>query len=278
KRVYNVGGGEKARCTGYETFDDGFRLIGGSVEDFFEPKWNCLRNFHCFWLSDSDELESRFHFRTQGCADFWKRYRKRHWIYGAGKLVPVKLLRKLTMEALLKDDNAPSYWLEHSDEARVRAFYGGRAAYETIPENWADLQLFCKSPSYEAVRSEPSYRKLDHGYDEEKEVGALTLQDLEKAAAFRGGECLSSEMPEDCLYGKVQWRCHEGHEFEASLYTILKAGHWCPQCCHTPMEWHMDHIAAHSPFHKQVWQDSHEAGECVIYKLRDGKALMEEES
>ena len=50
--VYNIGGGAGCRQTGYETFDDGFKLIGGSVKSFFEPGWNALRNFHCFWFSE----------------------------------------------------------------------------------------------------------------------------------------------------------------------------------------------------------------------------------
>jgi len=274
-RVYNIGGGEAARQTGYETFDDGFRLIGGSVRDFFEPHWNLPRNFHCFWFSDSDELEERFHFRTQGSEDFWKWYNKKHWIYCAGKILPAKLLRRLIIEPLLQDTNAPAYWLKHNDIARIQAYFGGRNMYDALPRLWEDTELFCESERYESLRSGQNHQRLDHGYDENREDCELSLPDMKKAAVFRGGACLSEEMKTGDLYGKLRWRCHEGHEFTASPYTVLKAGHWCPVCCQTPLEWNMDLVAKHSPFHAQVWKDSHSDEECFHYLLKDRKSGME---
>ena len=274
-RVYNIGGGAAARQTGYETFDDGFRLIGGSVKDFFEPHRNLPRNFHCFWFSDSDELEERFHFRTQGCEDFWKWYGKKHRIYRAGKILPAKLLRRLIIEPLQRDTNAPAYWLSHNDAARIQAYFGGRDVYDALPRRWEDMELLCESERYDSLRSGQNEERLDHGYDEDKEDRELSLQDMKAAAAFRGGECLSEGMKTGDLYGRLRWRCHEGHEFTASPYTILKAGHWCPVCCQTPLEWNMDLVAKHSPFHAQVWKDSHSDGECFRYFLKGGKPGME---
>ena len=276
KRVYNIGGGAPARQTGYETFDDGFRLIGGSAKDFFEPHWNLPRNFHCFWFSDSDELEERFHFRTLGCEDFWKWYGRRHWIYRAGGLLPAKILRKLIIDPLHQNTNAPSYWFAHNDAARIQAYFGGQDAYEALPHRWEDVDLFCESDTYDTCRNEQIHEKLDHGYDENKEDGELSLEDMKKAAAFRGGACLSTEMQTGDLYSKLRWRCHEGHEFTATPYTVLKAGHWCPVCCQTPHEWNMDLVAKYSPFHAQIWQDSHDAEECFRYFTKDGKAWMVE--
>ena len=83
--IYNIGGGAGCRQTGYETFDDGFKLIGGSVKSFFDPDWNATRNFHCFWFSDSDLLEERFHFRSQSCKDFWQWFSDAHKVYRAGR-------------------------------------------------------------------------------------------------------------------------------------------------------------------------------------------------
>lgn len=276
KRVYNIGGGEKARQTGYETFDDGFRLIGGSVKRFFEPNWNLPRNFHCFWFSDSDELEERFHFRTQGCVDFWKWYIKRHPLYRAGRIVPSGLLRKLVIEPLLKNSNAPAYWLSHKDEARIQAYFGGWDRYHQLPVRWEDTDLLCESPFYEGKKQYGPILALDHGYDESKADDALELTDMQAAAAFRGGKCLSESMEPCDLYQKLRWRCHDGHEFEATPYTVLKAGHWCPRCCQREHEWRMDIVAKHSPFHAQVWQDSHAPEESFVYSLRDGAAQMEE--
>lgn len=275
KRVYNIGGGALCRQTGYETFDDGFRLIGGSVRDFFEPGWNLTRNFHCFWFADSDELENRFHFRTQNCREFWDWYTGRHRIYRAGRIVPARLLRKLAIERLLQNDNAPAYWAAHGDEARIQAFYGGRKAYEALPKRWEDVHLLCESADYDRLRGEEGRELLSHGYDETKKGSELSISDMKEAAVFRGGECLSEDMEPGDLYRPLHWRCHEGHGFDAAPYTILKAGHWCPECCQTPLVWRMDRIAAHSPFHAQVWMDSHEKDECFIYSMKDGVAHME---
>ena len=71
-RVYNIGGGISCRQSGFDTYNDGFKLIGGSAKKIFEPKWHTQRNFHCFWFSDSDILEDYFHFRRQSCEDFWR--------------------------------------------------------------------------------------------------------------------------------------------------------------------------------------------------------------
>jgi hypothetical protein len=37
----------------------------------------------------------------------------------------------------------------------------------------------------------------------------------------------------------------------------------------------MDRVAKHSPFHAQVWSDSHSPDESFLYRLRGGKAEME---
>lgn len=50
KRCFNIGGGARNRVTGYDTFNEGFEIIGGSTEKFMKPGWNSIRNFHglCF--------------------------------------------------------------------------------------------------------------------------------------------------------------------------------------------------------------------------------------
>ncbi|MBR6312038.1 MAG: ABC transporter permease, partial [Oscillospiraceae bacterium] len=97
------------------------------------------------------------------------------------------------------------------------------------------------------------------------------------SSVLRGGECLSDETAPGGLHAPLRWRCGEGHEFTASPYTVLKAGHWCPTCCLTPYTWRMDLVAAKSPFHAQVWGDSHARSERFVYSLRDGRAFMEAE-
>ena len=274
QRIYNIGGGAATRETGYETFDQGFGIIGSSVKTFFEPYWNPTRNFHCIWFSDSDVLEERFHFRRESCEAFWQRYGKKHAIYKGGRLLPPKLLRKMTMEPLLKHPQAPAYWLAQGDEARIQAFYGGREAYEALPKTWDKTELFCHSKAYRQIKETEAPPRLDHGYDESKPEAGLDIADVRQAAAFRGGECLSESMSPGDLYGKLLWRCHAGHSFEARPFTILKGGHWCPVCCQSEKEWHWNRLARRSPFHAQVWWDHRGQEEDLVFTLQQGKASM----
>ena len=108
---------------------------------------------------------------------------------------------------------------------------------------------------------------LSHGYDESKPLSDWTAEDCKAAAAFRGGECLADKI--DGPYSPVRWKCHDGHEFSLSPYTVLKGGHWCPKCgC--PAPWDFDRQSKFSPYLAQVWYDSHAKNENICYDL-DGK-------
>jgi hypothetical protein len=107
---------------------------------------------------------------------------------------------------------------------------------------------------------EPAWHRLDHGYDESKTQ--LDLADLQGAAKFRGGACLSSEWDGD-LYATLSWRCAFGHEFTGKLHTILKGGHWCPVCVAPP--WNFDEQARRNPFFAQVWYPNHDPDENNFY-------------
>ena len=72
------------------------------------------------------------------------------------------------------------------------------------------------------------------------------------------------------LYTPITWECHDGHRFHASPYTVLKAGHWCPECC-MPEPWQFDITAKYIPFFAQVWYDTHAKGENAIYFYENGK-------
>ena len=87
---------------------------------------------------------------------------------------------------------------------------------------------------------------------------------MKQAAEFRGGKVLSESMEKGELYKKIKWQCHNGHEFESSPFTIIKAGHWCPVCC-TPAPWNFDELSRHIPFFAQVWYDSHDKEELNFY-------------
>ena len=55
----------------------------------------------------------------------------------------------------------------------------------------------------------------------------LTIEEMQRIAAERGGKCLSSKYINSNT--KLQWQCKEGHEWEA-IPASVKRGHWCPFC------------------------------------------------
>lgn len=125
------------------------------------------------------------------------------------------------------------------------AFYGSaekRAAIGT----WDDVELFHASEENETY--------LNHGYDESKGLENLTLEDLQKAAAYRGGKCLAEAVPAD-IYTPITWECADGHVFKLSVNAVLQGGHWCPECYEST--WHYADIAKKNPFYAQVWTPLH---------------------
>ena len=275
-KIYNVGGGEQSRQTGYEAFNDGFKIIGSDIETFFEPNWTLPeRNFHCFWFSDSDRLNEILHFRKQSSSDFWEFYKNKHKLYSLGKIINPEIIKTFVLEPLLNSSTAPMCWINNNDLPRLQAYYGGREKASQIETNWQNVDLICKKDGYNKTKHTKNATFLSHGYNENKKDEDIDIQDLKDAAKFRGGECLAKTMEKGDLYSKVKWRCHDGHEFFASPYTILKAGHWCDKCALPLDEWNLDKLAKHSPFHAQVWYDFHEKDENFIYKLKNGVASME---
>jgi nucleoside-diphosphate-sugar epimerase len=263
-RIYNIGGGEDCRVTGFESLDDGFKLMGKGVKKFFKPNWNSARNFHGGWFYDSDELENYLNFRTETNDAFWKRMGKQNKYIKLGAIVPSSVISKLAIKRLFKNSNSPAYWLKHGKEGRIRAFFGGREKYESIPSKWEDYPLLCEGKledgseiDYKALKKKENAKLLDHGYDDKKPVSKWTLEDLQAAAAFRGGKCLSTEYDGN-PYDKVLWECRDGHKFAMNPYTVLKGGYWC-HCCE-PKPWRYGAIAD-IPFYGQVYFDSHEESE-----------------
>ncbi len=281
RKVYNIGNGKEARVTGYETIDRGFKLMGRSAEDLFQPEWNSVRNFHCMWFADSYILNDYLDFWYDGFEAFFLRLEKKLWYFKLGKPFP-RLIKRFALMPLLRTDNAPLYWLKQGNKKRITAFFGSPEAHARIPRRWKDFFLLCKNKNpetgaffdYEALKDEGSVKEknllLDHGYDETKPDTQLALADMQQAAAFRGGTCLSTEMTQGDLYTPLQWQCHNGHSFGASPYLVLKTGHWCPECCMTP-PWNFDELSKHIPFYAQVWYDDHlpdESNPCTAEESR----------
>ena len=267
-KVYNIGAGKRGRCTGYDTFNDGFAMIGGSTEKFFKPHWFAARNFHGLWFSDADELEEMFGYQRDGEKEFWEEVAKKHKIFALAKIVPRKLIHLFLFKRLLNHPNSPRRWVKNKDEQRVTAAYGSLAAANSASTDWKDYKLMSKGDfgDYDKMRDIQNAKLLDHGYDESKPQEEWGIDDVRAAAKFRGGEVLSEEF--NGAYSKIKWRCHDGHEFSASPYTVLRGGHWCPECCRLSV-WDFDRLSKHNPFFAQVWYDSHEKEENLHYEFDD---------
>ena len=96
---------------------------------------------------------------------------------------------------------------------------------------------------------------------------------MKKAAAFRGGECLSTEMTKGDLFTPLKWKCAHGHEFEMTPNLVLKGGHWCPKELPSDSEgkkfhWAHDAEAKVNPFFAQVWYPLHDKDENNEYDER----------
>jgi len=55
-----------------------------------------------------------------------------------------------------------------------------------------------------------------------------TIEDCQKLAESRGGECLSKTYWNSS--SKLNWRCREGHEFQATRNQVQNVNNWCPIC------------------------------------------------
>ena len=104
-----------------------------------------------------------------------------------------------------------------------------------------------------------SAERLSHGYDENKPLAELDIEDMREAAAFRGGKCLSESMVKGDLATKLEWECAFGHRFSASPALVLLGGHWCDECM--PAPWRFDEKAKLNPFLAQVWNKMRPEGD-----------------
>jgi len=275
KRYYNIGSGEQYRLSNYE-FEC---LLLGAIgcpkpEMIFDSKWFTTRNFHGMWYLDGDVLENYLHFRANiPVKEYFKQMAKSDtlplglkWairtklVYGAW-LVP-HIVKAVMHKLSLSPEHGTQWWVKNHIEKRIHAYYGSTEAYNAI-KPWKEMDL--SHNSREAVI-------LDHGYDEKKPMGEFTILDMQKAAIFRGGKCLSNSMTKGDWDTPLQWQCAEGHIFTATPRLILLGGHWCPDCFPYPYKdepnsrpWAWDQEAKRNPFFAQLWTPLHDKNEDNVY-------------
>lgn len=235
---YNIGGGAASRVVNHEFLAAnmaGFRKI-------MRPHWFATRNFHGQWYSDSDRLQALVPFREQSIYDFAaEAARRAPWIMRTVPKVMPGVVRK-RLEQLARSPGGSLHWFENDEEAKIRAYFGSRAAWEAIPRDWDRFEL--AQPSREPA-------ELDHGYDESCRAEDWRLDDLRAAAEFRGGKCLAQSC--DGPDVPVEWQASAGNRFTMTPRLYLAGGHWCPARMIDFADY--DAEAKRNPFFAQVWTE-----------------------
>ena len=258
RKFYNIGGGETMRSNYYTFLKRSMEAAGLDIMKIQDRSWFALQNFHCQWFEDSDLLETFLNFRTYSLDQYFEDLSSSisPIVKLAAKILPGSWIKHFTFRpAAEKRVDSPLQWIR-TNPLRTAAFYKTRQHYEEIP-SW-DEGTFSLPASGEYIR-------LDHGYDETKPVEELDLADMQQAAVFRGGKCLSSSMMKGDIHHKLEWECCFGHTFEMAPNTVLFGGHWCPEC--SPPAWNYAAEARMNPFLAQVWNVHHERSEETIYPL-----------
>jgi hypothetical protein len=274
KHYYNIGSGNEYRLSNYEFEVLLLDAIGcPKPEKIFNANWFTTRNFHGMWYLDGDKLEDFLHFRAnipvkEYFAQMAKAKSLPAGIKFAAKTRIAKLFPHCVKAAMWfmanSKEHGTQWWIKNNVTPRIHAYYGSLEAYKAIPD-WAHFDVSHNSET-------PVL--LDHGYDESKAEAEFTIEDMQKAATFRGGKCLSKEMKKGDLDTKLQWEDSEGRTFEASPRLILLGGHWSPfdmpyPYSEAPKEqqrpWAWDRVAKKNPFFAQLWSPLHDKNEDNIY-------------
>jgi len=252
RRIYNMGGGPSCRFIFHDYIEKSMKNIGlGDYRKIMDRNWFALRNFHCGWFHDSNALNQYLGHWRQSLEDHLQQVKDAAPLYTKfAKYMPARLIRSNFTQKMTKGKDGTMYWIESNNKGRITAFWGSREKWESIP----DWSIGMPNPKAEAYL-------LEHGYDEEKLLDELTIEDMKKAAEFRGGKCLSTKVTG--VYDQLDWKCAFDHTFQGSPVLILKGGHWCPECLAPP--WNYDEIAKKNPFFAQVYYTNHDRDENNFY-------------
>lgn len=263
--VYNIGGGESCRVSTFELYQAfyGGRLGFTNLDNVIDPKLYATQNFHGQYYLDSDKLEQYLHFQKDSIQYFYDCLeRNLGW-----KLYVIRLINKIPtgqwflgqilqyqFKKLARTRFGTLRFFEEKLAPQIEAYWGSLEKWNGLPAKLSNMKHF-SDWSTQCV--------LDHGYDETKSPDQLDLEDLKKAAAFRGGDCLSLQMKRGNWSEKLRFRCAFGHEFTASPKLVLEAGHFCPEC--ESKSWNYGKRAKLEPFLAQVWNPLHDDSEMREY-------------
>ena len=262
--IYNIGGGESCRVDTYTMYQKTYGEMGfTSLDPVIDPRYTATRNFHGHYYLDSDKLENYLHFRSDGMQYFYDAYLNEvKSVKGMTRVIcrlpgGQKLLGsiiKSTFKKLMMSEHGTMRFIKDNMEDHIDAYWGSKKAWEALPEKVSQMKRFT---DWDTVVP------IDHGYDETRPESELTLTDLQGAAKFRGGACLSDTMKKGDWKTKLQFRCAFGHTFDASPRLVLEGGHWCPEC--ERKSWNYGVRAKVDPFFAQVWNPLHSPDEMREY-------------
>lgn len=230
-RFYNISSGEQYRMTNYEFEQRLLAPLGiRSVERVFEPQWFATRNFHGMWYTDADVLEDYLHFRANVPVDEYFRHLASQlpWYYSLARFVPACLIKSFMRPLAYEKGLGTQSWIKDSPE-KLEAYYGSKEEYLSI-RDWAQMRPPHMEKNLEKARAAGEVVTLSHGYDTSRPLAALSAEEIETAAVFRGGHFLGPETGIGTEGFLFDWECEHGHHFKASLEYVLLGGGWCPEC------------------------------------------------
>lgn len=261
-RVFNIGAPKENRITGFDTLDDGFKLMGGSTKKMFKPDYNATRNFHGMWFYDGHKLDDLFHYQTETCKDYWRQIGKKHWYYWFGRLVSQSLISKMVIQSLFKDDNSIKYWYNHKDLPRMYATFKGMEEYEKIGTDWSTFKLLKEDPNYEEIRDIEKTKLIDYGFDINKDLSLINEDDIKNIASLHGGKVLEEFKG---LYTPIKFVNSDNEEFMMKPYSLI-CGHWL-NITYKEFKWDFDRLSKKDKIYASIWYDSHDKDEDKLYSF-----------
>ena len=258
--IYNMSGGPSCRFIYQDYLEKMMNLLGmGDYRKIMDKNWFCLRNFHGGWFEDSYVLNDFLNHWRNTLDDHYEQVKENKvWYSILSRVIPKYFIKRL-LKKMATEKNGPLHWVESNNGGRIKAFFRSKNKWEHILP-WEVVTQEIVAEAY----------LLDHGFNENKSETELRLEDLKKAARFRGGKCLSQRFVD--MKTKLRWKCAFGHKFEGSPTLILKGGHWCPHCEAPP--WDYDKIAAKNPFFAQVYYANHAKDENNYYNERSYEDIL----
>lgn len=222
RQIYNFGNGPKFRVSYIEFLERMFGLIGVDLTKAMNRRWFTQRNFHCGYFADWEILNRYTNHAQTSFDDYIRIVDKRiPPVYRLAKFVPPVFMRMF-----LRFYAEPMKWI-----CKKKKFpYHHAAYYFENAKEWKDL------PDWSQPIEKPAFeegKKVDTGFQIRFDKN-YTLEDLKKAAEYRGGRLVSESF--NGMHVMHSWYCgHCGQTFRATPMLILHGGQWCP--CTVPGNW-----------------------------------------